>query len=156
MVMNDEFEKQYMPLEKTLYIVALSYVKNTEDAKDMVQEAALAAYKSYSKLRHREYFKTWMTRILINKCLDFLNKKKAPEYIIDSEQMFSELPTQELEILDTICRLPNKLRPLIVLRFYHGFTYQETACTLRISESLAKYRTKLALQKLEEMLGDVI
>ena len=53
------FEQEFEKHQKALFLIALSYVHNTEDAKDIVQEAALSAFQAMDSLRYPEYFKTW-------------------------------------------------------------------------------------------------
>ena len=52
--MRELFEQEYPKHEKALFLVAVAYLHNTEDAKDAVQEAALSAYRSIDSLRNRE------------------------------------------------------------------------------------------------------
>ena len=75
--MEQLFEEEFKKHERALFLVALSYVHNTEDARDVVQEAALSAFRSIGSLRNWEYFKTWMTRIVINKSKNFLKSKRC-------------------------------------------------------------------------------
>ncbi len=65
--MYELFEQKYKECEKSLFLVAIGYLHNTEDAKDCMQESVLSALKSFNKLKYKEYFKTWFTRIVINK-----------------------------------------------------------------------------------------
>lgn len=154
----NDFEEQYYPLEKSLYLTAISYMKNTEDAKDAVQEAALAGFQSYGTLRDKTQFKSWIARILINKCLDSLRRKKVQadglKHIIDSENLFYDIPLAEIEMMDIICRLPMKLRPYITLRFYQGLTFEEVSKVLKVPVSTAKSRTKKALSELEFLIKE--
>ena len=53
------FEQKYVECEKSLFLIAIGYLHNTEDAKDCVQEATLVAWKSFNKLKNKEIFKTW-------------------------------------------------------------------------------------------------
>ena len=55
---------------QTMYKIAWSYLKNEEDVADVLQETTLACYEKLGDLKQNRYFKTWMTRILINKCKD--------------------------------------------------------------------------------------
>ena len=71
--MRELFEQEYRKHEKSLFLVAVAYLHNTEDAKDVLQESALAAYKAINTLKNKEYFKTWITRIVINRCKNFLS-----------------------------------------------------------------------------------
>ena len=56
--MYELFEQKYKECEKSLFLVAIGYLHNTEDTKDCVQEAVLSALKSFDKLKNKEYFKT--------------------------------------------------------------------------------------------------
>ena len=55
-ILREFFEQEYKKHEKALFLVAIAYVHNTEDAKDLLQEAAISAYKSLDGLKNKEYF----------------------------------------------------------------------------------------------------
>lgn len=153
--MQDEFIAEYQKIERSLYLTALGYLKNTEDARDAVQDAVMAAYKAYPKLRHREYFKSWMTRIVINECKDYWKKRKPTEELTDDLGILSELPAEELELMSAILKLEASLSRFLVLRFYNSLTYRETAKVLKMPESTVKHKTNLALETLKKALeGD--
>lgn len=146
------FEQEYKKIEKSLFLVAIGYLHNSEDAKDVMQEAALSAYQNFSKLKYAEYFKTWMTRIVINKSKDFLKKQRYTEELTDTLHIFYDLPTADLEIMDAVCKLDRKMSVYITLRFYNDMTYKETAQLLKQPVSTVKYRTQLAMEKLKNLL----
>lgn len=126
--MRELFEQKYKECEKSLFLVAIGYLHNTEDAKDCVQDAVLSAFQGFEKLKNPEIFKTWLTRIVINKCKDFLRKKRYTTELTDDLNVFYDLPDTELEIAET----------------------------LHIPVSTVKYRTKRALNQLKILLeGDV-
>lgn len=153
--MYELFEQKYRECEKSLFLVAVGYLHNTEDAKDCVQEAVLSALKSFRDLRSHAHFKTWLTRIVINKCKDFIRKRRYTEELADTLQVFCDLPVAELEMVDCICKLPPKVSVYITLRFYGGMTYEEVATALKQPVSTVKYKTKKALLELREFLeGD--
>ena len=155
--MYELFESKYIECEKSLFLVAIGYLHNTEDAKDCVQEATLVAWKSFQKLKNIEFFKTWITRIVINKCKDYIKSKRYTEELTDSINVFSSTPTEEVEIIDCICKLPAKLSIYITLRFYNEMTYDEVAKALKEPVSSVKYKTKKALMELEKYVkGEVI
>lgn len=154
--MQQLFEQQYKKYEKSLFLVALGYLHNTEDAKDIVQEAALSAYQAFGNLKHKEYFKTWLTRIVINKSKNFLKRKRYTEELTDNLNVFYSIPTSDLEIMDAICKMDSKASLYITLRFYNDMTYDEVAKALKQPVSTVKYKTKKALEELKSFLeGDV-
>lgn len=154
--MYELFEQKYKECEKSLFLVAIGYLHNTEDAKDCVQEAVLSALKSFDKLKNKAYFKTWITRIVINKSKDFIRKRRYTEELTDSLNVFYDMPTSEINIVDCICKMSPKLSVYITLRFYNEMTYEEMAQTLGQPLSTVKYKTKKALSELREYLeGDM-
>jgi len=150
------FEQEYSKHEKSLFLIALSYLHNTEDAKDVLQDAALAAFRAMDMLKNRAYFKTWLTRIVINKCKNALKTKRPTEELRDDIRLFSGVPEEELEIVDAICRMDREKSIYISLRFYNDMSYDEVAKALKQPVSTVKYRTKKALEELKSLLeGDV-
>ncbi len=149
------FEQKYKECEKSLFLVAFGYLHNTEDAKDCVQEAVFSAWKSFDLLKNKEFFKTWITRIVINKSKDYIKKQRFTEELTDNLNMFCNMPIDEIGIMDCICRLDPKLAIYITLRFYNDMTYDEIAHTLKLPISTVKYKTKKALNELKNILeGD--
>lgn len=153
--MRQLFEEEYPKYEKSLFLIAISYLHNTEDAKDVLQDALLAAYQNIHSLRQREHFKTWLTRIVINKSKNFLKAKRCTEELTDGINVFYNIPEQDMEIMDALCRMEPEQSIYISLRFYNGMNYAETAKTLKLPVSTVKYRTAKALDKLKTLLeGD--
>ena len=150
------FEEEYKKHERALFLVALSYLHNTEDARDVLQEAAISAYRAIDKLREPEHFKTWLTRIVINKSKNFLKSKRPTEELRDDLDVFCTVPTEELEIMDILCRMDPASSVYISLRFYNDMSYEEAARSLRQPVSTVKYRTARALREMKMLLeGDV-
>ncbi len=155
--MYELFEQKYIECEKSLFLVAISYLHNTEDAKDCVQDATLIAWKSFAELKNKDLFKTWITRIVINKCKDYLKKQRYTEELTDSLNVFYNAPTEEIDIIDCICKLPPKVSIYISLRFYNDMNYEEVSKVLKEPVSTTKYKTQKALLELKKHLkGDVI
>lgn len=154
--MRELFEQEFPKYEKSLFLVAAAYLHNTEDAKDAVQEAAISAYQAIDSLKHREYFKSWLTRIVINKCKNMLKARKSTEELSDGLNVFNCIPTADMEIMDAICRMDKAASIYITLRFYNDMNYDEVSKSLSQPVSTVKYRTKKALRELKELLeGDV-
>jgi len=111
-------EEQIMESYEKMYRLAFTYVKNEEDALDVVQESVYKAIKNASKIKQEQYIKTWLWRIVINTALDFIrsNRKEVPieEILTPSyEDEYTDFDTQKLlNILD------EKEKAVIVLRFF--------------------------------------
>lgn len=150
--MQQFFEQEYKKHEKALFLVAVGYLHNTEDAKDVLQDAALSAYQAFDSLKNKDYFKTWLTRIVINKCKNFLKSRRYTEELTDDLNVFSAAPNEEMEIVDAICKMDAALSVYITLKFYNDMTYDQMAKSLALPVSTVKYRTKTALEQLKRLL----
>ena len=76
-----------------LYKVAKSYLGNEEDVADAIQDTVLSAYEHIQELKNAAYFKTWITRILINHCKDLLKQNKR--CTVSDEMILTVEATQE-------------------------------------------------------------
>lgn len=150
--MYELFEQKYKECEKSLFLVAIGYLHNTEDAKDCLQEAVVSALKSFGGLKNKEYFKTWITRIVINKCKDFIKKQSHTDKLNDTLNVFYDMPVNEMGVVDCVCKMNPKLSVYITLRFYNEMTYEEAAQALKQPVSTVKYKTKKALAELKKLL----
>ena len=150
--MREFFEQEYKKCEKSLFLVAVAYLHNTEDAEDALQEAALSAYRAIDSLKNKEYFKTWMTRIVINKCKNFIKSRHFTEELNDNINAFYDINTDDFEIVDAICKMKRESSLYITLKFYNDMTYDEMAKSLMLPVSTVKHRTKKAMSELEKIL----
>lgn len=137
-----------------LYRIAFSYVRNQEDALDCLQESLLKGLKNFKKLKNKEYFDTWLIRILINTCNDFLkNRKYDGAYY---EENLSESITDDfdetLDLLNSLDKLNPDQREVIYLRYFKDMTYKEVGEVLKIKEGTVKSRLSRGIAKIKENL----
>lgn len=152
---HEEFAKQIEQIREKLYKTAFLYLGNETMAMDVVDEAVYKGLCSYRKLRHPEYFTTWMTRILINECHNEQRRRKRffpleelPETATDT---FDALPLKE-----ALRSLPKDLKDVIILRYFTGYTLAETADALNIPQGTAASRQRKALQLLRLELEEEV
>ena len=119
-----------------MYKVAFSYLKNDEDAADAIQDTILSCYENLKSLKQNKYFKTWMIRILINKCKDILQRKKQVTY---TDQM-PETPFYEEEYA-----------AVILLYYMEGFNIREISDILDMKESTVKSRLQRGRKQIAQM-----
>lgn len=141
-------------LEKSMYLLALSTVKNDYDAEDAMQSAILKAYENLDQLKAAEKFKPWLFKILINECYRLLNDKK---YNADIDELTDIRETEEnledrITLWETVNSLDYEYRMVIILFYYEGMKIRDIAKTLEISEANVKKRLQRARQQLGEML----
>lgn len=155
---KEEFTKGVLAAEKSLYYVAKSILRNDEDCADAMQNAILSAYSSLHMLRQEEYFKTWLTRILINECYKLLRDRKSEvsyeEYMEHEEAETSGACTG---VFLEVQKLAEQYRVPFVLHYIEGYQVKEIAEMLHTTEGSIKtrlYRSRnLLKEKLKGELG---
>lgn len=134
------------------YRLAYSYVKNVDNALDIVQESILKAISSMDSLRNSNYIKTWFYRIVVNTSLDFLRRQKG--VIVVDEEILSQYDSgvidkyQNIDLQMALEDLPDKYRSVIVLRYFEDLKIEEIAEILDENTSTIKTRLYKALEKL--------
>ncbi len=151
---KDVFTQKTLDSEQMLYRISMSMLKNDADCEDAVQQTILTAYKRLNSLKHEEYFRTWITRILINECNKILKARKrtAPLEVIENRS--DDTFTHNTELREAINSLSPKLRVVIVMKYSEGFSITEISTTLKIPEGTVKSRLSQAKDKLKELLKD--
>ena len=150
---KEAFAKLMKDNEKSMYKVAKAILKNDDDVADAMQETILKCWEKIATLKKNEYFKTWMIRILINKCNAMYrqNKRFISENNCPERQIFEE-GFANVEWKSLLRYLEEKYRTVIILYYVEGFKVREIAEILDISESTVKARMVTARQK----IGDII
>ena len=141
------FTQKLLESEPMLYRIACALLRSEADRQDAMQETALKAWKSRASLREEQYFKTWISRIMVNEChnLHRRNSRWVP---------MEELPdrpapeTGETETRLMLESLPEKQRVPLVLHYLEGFSLEEIARVQHISLALVKYRMHQARKAL--------
>lgn len=144
---------------KSMYNVSLRLIGNETDAEDVMQEAFLNAFRKIDSYEGKVSFGAWLKKIVINRSLDHLKKKKIHfEEINDrlniaDEPIWMEMEQEKLENLrDAMKKLPEKYRVIINLFLVEGFGHDEIAEMLQISNSSSRILFFRAKQKLKELL----
>ncbi|AFH48537.1 ECF subfamily RNA polymerase sigma-70 factor [Ignavibacterium album JCM 16511] len=130
---------------------------------DIAQDVFITVFKNLKHFRFESQFTTWLYRITVNKCKDYLRKKAVRRIfspIKDEEEdiasfKINEDPDIKEIVRNAIAQLPDKLRIPLVLRDMEGFSYQEIAETLNCEIGTVKsriFRAREALRKILEPL----
>ncbi len=152
---KNDFTEQVMAAEETLYHISKSILKNDCDCADAVQESIITAYSKLHSLRDERFFKTWLCRILINKCYQFCRANKRVVPLEDYMEARSSTEQQnDLGLFDAIMELKTELRLVIVLHYIEGFKTMEMAEILKIPEGTVKSRLSRARIELKSAFGE--
>ena len=135
-----------------LYKVAKSYLGSEDDIADVMQDTVLAAYEHIKELKNASYFKTWLTRILINQCKDFLRQQK--KYVVSDKiaETSYEMPENNRELYELIKELPEDYRMIFLLYYGEGFKTNEIAQILDVNENTVKSRLRRGRDRLKQVL----
>ena len=151
-VLQQEVEEEILRSYQMLYRLAYTYVKNPDDAMDVVQESVYKAIQNASGVRSRGAIKGWLCRIVTNTSLDFL-RSRAREVPVDQVPETGREDTyQDLDTLRALDRLEERERTVVVLRFFEDMKLQDIALTT--GENLNTVKTILyrSLKKLRIQL----
>ena len=148
-----EFSTRVLEVEGMLYRVAYGILLNQSDCADAVQEALMRGWEKLHTLREEEYFRTWLTRILINQCYSILRRRRffLP---LDSARTVAAPQDADTELHDAIARLDNKMRLPLVLHYMEGYSVEEIAAMLSVPAGTVKTRLMRARKQLRAALSD--
>ncbi len=133
--------------------VCYVYLKDAQLAEDAVQDAFLKAYRAMDAYRREGSEKTWLMRIAVNTCRDYLRTSWMRR--VDRRFSAEDAPERAVEpvlpdrtVIREVMALPPKYREIILLRFYEGMKVREIADTLHLSTETVKSRIRTAKDKL--------
>ncbi len=156
---KEAFELIVKLWQKPLLVFAMRYLDQETDAWHAVQETWFSVIKGLNKLQNPSLFVSWLFRIMTNKCVDLIRKKKSEvrrleQAYIKSES--SETSNENESLSQAIQKLSDDHKTLIVLRFGHALQVGQIAIMLNIAEGTVKSRLHRAMARLREILGDKI
>lgn len=149
---KEEFTRAVLEYESTLYRVAKSMLGSEADCADAAQNALLRAWEKQHTLRDTAYFKTWLTRILINECRVML-RQRARSVPLEEEAAEGEIaPERDSGLYEAVMGLDVKYRVPFVLYYIEGFRTREIASMLKLPEGTVKTRLRRAREILRTEL----
>lgn len=148
----------YQKYSKAMYNTSLRIVNHTADAEDVLQESFVDAFAAIDSFAYKSTFGAWLKRIVINKSINALRKRKMDIIDIDKTSAL-HLPEEELfdeeamklkvdEIRKAVKELPNGYRTVLTLHLFEGYDQEEIAEILQISHATVRTQYMRAKQKL--------
>ena len=146
-----------------MFIVAMRFVKNTDDAEDVLQESFIKAFQKLHQFKGDVTFGAWLKRIVINKSIDFLKSKKDNVVALDERYMqvveddnnWNVPSTISIEqVRSAIDDLQSKYKYVVLMFLLEGYDHQEIAQVLNISESACRTRLLRGKGHLKELLKE--
>lgn len=149
----DAFAQLYELVYQDLYRFALYTLKNGHDAEDVVSDTIMDAYLEIGSLRNAGAFKSWIFRILVNKC-----KKRLKQYIQKTTELPEDLAGSERDVCEDLdvrrafAALNDEERLIIALNLFGGYSSREIGNTLLLSPGTVRSKQSRALKKMENIL----
>lgn len=146
---KEAFTYLILQLEDDLYKIAKTRLNNEEDILDAIQETMISAYKSVHKIRNEEYFKTWIIKILINKCNDIYKNKKAIVISLNESVAGNNISDDNLNFEFIMKQLNYDERIAMTLYYLERYTTKEISKILKTNENTIKTRISRAKEKIK-------
>jgi RNA polymerase sigma-70 factor (ECF subfamily) len=166
----DSFNQLVLRWERPIYALAYRVIGREEDARDVCQETFLRAFRALKGFKGQAKFSSWLYRITLNLCRDWIRRERrqpiaqAPEGIDLVELASESAPSESIEdlvarreigrvVARAMAELPDEQRTAIILKEYHGLTFQEIADLLDCPLSTVKTRLYQGLTVLRKQLA---
>lgn len=165
----DSFNQLIKRWERPIYALAYRTLGREDDARDVCQETFLRAYRAINGFRGQAKFSSWLYRIALNLCRDWMRRQRrtptvqAPEDVDIADLAAEHGPSESIETLvgrrqlgravaAAMAKLPEEQRTAIVLKEYHGLTFQEIAEMQGVPLSTVKTRLYQGLSVVRRQL----
>ena len=166
----DAFETLIQSHQKKVYNIALRMTKNPEDAQELSQDTFVRAFIAIKKFRGDSSFATWLYRITMNVCTDFLRKRNKAVVVSIEQSVYENQQTMQLAdnepgpdeiseknqlkklVREAMDLLPPEHRQVLILRDLLDMTYKDIAHTLNINEGTIKSRINRARESLKKVI----
>ena len=156
------FEELVVKYQREIYGLAYRLVMDAEEAKDLTQQAFMQAFIHIKGFRQQAQFRTWLFRIAINQCYNYLKNKKKFGDPVDIDNFVlagNDSPEEDLIAQDerrrlyaAMTRLPAKQRAVITLKLEQGLSYDEISRVLGGTAGAARVNYCQALKTLKKYL----
>lgn len=143
-----------------MFCVAMRFVKNEDDAEDILQDAFIKAFQRLDQFSGEVTFGAWLKRIVVNRSIDFLKAQHQKTIELDEGYMHiaeednwnvdQEVDLEEIKKL--ISALPEKYKYVVQLFLIEGYDHSEISEILEITETASRTRLLRAKAKLKEEL----
>lgn len=156
----EPFDELVRRHEVKIHNLCYKMLKNYDDAKDMAQESFLKAYRNIKNFDGRSRFTTWLYRIAVNNCINYMKKERPTEEINDEildipkddpAERYKKKQLKET-IYNAIAKLPEVQKSVFTLRALEDLPYQEISAILKKPVNTVKVNYHLAVKNLKNYL----
>lgn len=147
-----------------MYNVCMRIVSHVGEAEDILQESFVEAFRRISEFRGEASFGSWLKRIVINRSINSLRKKKLEffegtdrfEHLAEEEAEIDDANLTALKLMKLVAELPDGYRLVLTLYVFEGYKHSEIAALLNITESTSKSQYNRAKTRIREQLKNTV
>ena len=154
---DEAFEELINIYKEYLYKMAFIYTKNEQDALDIYQETVYKIYLNIDKLKDSSYFKTWITRILINN-VNMKNRHVNKFKDVEVEDYIGKIEyssiEEKIDLYDAIDILEEKYKTPIILQYFQDLTVSQISKIMDCNENTVKSYIRRGKKKLYDLLKE--
>ncbi len=173
------FQEIVETYQRKVYGICIGMLKDPDDSKDVSQEVFIKVYRYLEKFNHESSFYTWLYRITVNKCIDFIRKQKRKREVDYDDEILRDgdvqgddelLPSRlgvhpdkvygrkELreKMLEALGTLSEKHRTILILREVEGLSYEEMADVLEVSKGTIMSRLYHARRYFQDAVQEYV
>lgn len=145
-----------------MFNIGMRMLYSREDAEDVIQDSFIDAFRNLGNFRYESTFGSWLKRIVINKCINHINKKRVKTkpledhdyrlHVVEEEEVRSDDRYEIERVKAGITKLSDGYQQIITLYLIEGYDHREISAILNISEGTSKSQYHRAKKKLLEIL----
>lgn len=138
----------------SLYRVAFSILRSEDEIYDAISNMTVIVFEKIHTLKKEEFFKTWITRILINECYKIYNRNKKIIYLSDckQEKLTYDEKYVDFETRQIVRKLDQDLSQIVILYYFEDFSIKDISKIMKIPEGTVKSRLSRAREALSKIL----
>lgn len=147
-----------------MFCVAMRFLKNTDDAEDVLQEAFIKAFQRIDQFKGDVSFGAWLKRIVVNTSIDFLKSKKQQYvalnevhmHVVEDEDWTVDDNATVMEVKSAMEQLPEKYKYVVQLFLVEGYDHKEIAQILDLTPTACRTRLLRGKGHLKELLKNKV
>lgn len=153
---DDAFIILINSVKESVYKVIYGIVENRDNTLEILDEVIYKAYTNLKKIKHNEFFKTWIIRIAINESKNYIKKNSKVVYINEYAEEYKNSGDydEKIDVGHALSKLDVNTKSVMIMKLYLEYTFEDIATTLEKPISTIKTIYYAGLQKLKKFLKD--
>ena len=150
---RNEIELLLRTIWPDAYRLARAVLGEAQPAEDAAQEACIIVYRTIASLRSSAAFRTWFYRIVVREAAEIKRRRTRSDFVAEAPAGSAD-QTAHIDVWRALAVLSQKLRDVVVLRYFEDLSSPEIASVLGIPEGTVRFRLMIARQRLRPLLDD--